>query len=199
MISPDDFWDWFKKNNSKYFFLNQIDDEEEKEKLLNEFLEKLHEYCNKLFFEIGGFPDEPQDLIITAEGNIDYFNKVQKLVDAAPDLKDWNIIAFKPPKEFGYITDYEDVSLNPEEIWFSPIQNKSAFGLKIFINEFSPEKEEDYRFATAIALDNLLGEKLNAEYIKYLELEKMPSNPKKLGLMELRALPEYINRQKKIS
>jgi hypothetical protein len=48
------FWAWFKTNNAKYYYLNQLSDAEEKENLLNIFLKQLHKYCDKLFFEIGG-------------------------------------------------------------------------------------------------------------------------------------------------
>src|SRR4051794_15901947 len=124
MSKEDTFWDWFKTNNSKYYYLNQITDLEKREKLLNQFLEQLHNYCDNLFFEIGGVPNEPQELIISAEGNKDYFDKVEELVAAAPKLSDWEIIAFKPPLGVDYITEYKGIKLNARKIWFLPLDNE---------------------------------------------------------------------------
>jgi len=77
MSKEQQFWDWFKENEAKYFFLNQINDDNEKERLLVDFLSHLHEYCDQLFFEVGGYPNEKQDLIITAEGDMTFFDKVK--------------------------------------------------------------------------------------------------------------------------
>jgi hypothetical protein len=194
MTSPQDFWNWFQKNNSKYYFLNQITDESEKEKLLDEFIDKLHQFSEGLFFEIGGFPDEPQDLIITAEGNTDYFNQVEDLVASAPAMADWTIIAFKPPKEFGYITESGDISLDPSTIWFVLLETEETQepGIRLFIEDYDAAKEQDYRYAASIALDNILGEKLNADRIKFLEIEETPHEPEELGLVKLSELLEYL-------
>jgi hypothetical protein len=56
MIKEKQFWDWFKLNEAKYFFLNQIDDDNQKERLLGKFLERLHIYCDHLFLKWVGIP-----------------------------------------------------------------------------------------------------------------------------------------------
>ncbi len=76
MSKEQEFWNWFKENEAKFFSLNQIDDENEKERLLDYFLERLHDYCDQLYFLIGGRPDEIQELIITADGDTSNYKNI---------------------------------------------------------------------------------------------------------------------------
>jgi hypothetical protein len=199
MITAKEFWDWFVKNNAKFFFLNQIDDEDEKEKIMDEFLKKIHEYSEKLYFQIGGHPNEVQDLIITAEGNIDYFDKVEELVRSAPQLKDWNIIAFKPPADSNFVVDLNGAKIDPRKTWFMPLENKKRpelFGVRLFIDDYSDSTKKDFLNVAYLALDSLLGEKANAINIQHLEVTKLIGDPIEKGLLSLTQLPSYIKKRK---
>ena len=193
MSKEKQFWDWFKNNEGKYFFLNQIDDAIEKEKLLNEFLDRLHNYCDQLFFEIGGYPDEKQDLIITAEGDTDYFNQVETIVKSASELDYWNVIAFKPVRA-DYLTEYNGITLDPNKIWFIPLNNNDnpgKIGLRLYSDNYNESKKIDFLSAAYIVLDNILGEKSNALNIDYVEIQT-PSLSQKEESIELNKLPRYI-------
>lgn len=193
MSKEEQFWDWFKSNEAKYFFLNQINDAEEIEKLLNEFLENLHRYCDKLFFEIGGHPDDKQDLIITAEGDTDYFNQVEKIVSSSPELEYWNVIAFKPIRT-DYVTEYKGITLDPKTMWFIPLNNNDnpyKIGVRLYSDSYIEDNKLDFLTAAYIVLDNLLGERLNALNVGYVEIEA-PSLLQKEEAIELNKLPRYI-------
>jgi hypothetical protein len=187
------FWNWFKRNEGKYFFLNQIDDVNEKERLLDEFLDQLHKYCNRLFFEIGGYPDGKQDLIITAEGDKDYFIYVETIVKSAPKLEYWNVIAFKPVRA-DFITEYKDISLDPSKIWFIPLNNNEdpgKIGLRLYSDNYNESNKIDFLTAAYIVLDNVLGEESNALNIDYVEMQT-PSSSQKEEAIELNKLARYI-------
>ncbi len=193
------FWKWFEKNNNAYLFLNQVD-ENEKERLLDELLDNLHNYCDKLYFEAGGHPDETQELIISAEGDINYFNKVEELILNAPKIKNWKFIAFIPPKDSDFEINFENVILNPNEIWFMPIEKKDDenwFGIEVCIKNHDLIKDKDY-FTSAIykVVETIVGEKSFALDIDYLETEQLPENPEEVGLIELSELPQYISWRK---
>lgn len=195
MISAKDFWDWFLNNSNKFFFLNQIEDNLIKEDLLALFLEKLHEYSEGLFFEIGGYPDEEQELIITAQGNKAYFPKVLELVNQAPKIKNWQIIAFKQPKDIDFITRHNEIELDPKTMWFSPLENRNnpeAIGIKVLIDDFIFEKKQGYLFVIQIILDNILGEQANAENIMHVEVSSLPKGHES-DFIKLIELPNYIN------
>jgi len=197
MLKEKQFWDWFKENEAKFYFLGQVDDEDEKESILDDFLANLHLYCDKLYFEIGGYPNEKQDLIITAEGNTDFFDNVEYLVKQAPQLEYWNVIAFKPAVEGGII-EYNDIRLESETMYFIPLGNKSSqkIGLRIYVNNYNTTKEKDFSTATYLMLDNILGEKSNALNIGYVEVEGLPSISEREELIELIKLPRYIEWKK---
>ncbi len=199
MTKEDIFWNWFKRNNSKYYYINQMIDLEQKEKVLDDFLNQLHNYCDKLFFEIGGVPNEPQELIISAEGNKDYFHKVEALVSKAPNIDEWQIIAFKPPMGVDFITEYEGIKMNPHEIWFLPLDNEKdpkALGLRICLPNFDLKKEEIFLEGCYQLVDAILGEKSAALEINHIEVDKLPKNPDDKGLIELSELSKYINWRK---
>lgn len=194
MTKEEQFWNWFKKNEAQFFFLNQIDDGDEKERILDELLAQLHIYCHKLYFEVGGEPDQKQNLIITAEGNQDYFDQVESLVKKAPHLEHWNVIAFKPIAEDGII-EINDIKLSPESMWFMPLNSKNSekIGLRIYIDNFNPADTETYLKAIFLVLDNLLGEKSNALDIGYVEIDDLATYPQKEDLIELTKLARYIS------
>ncbi|RAV99276.1 hypothetical protein [Pseudochryseolinea flava] len=199
MTSAKDFWNWFEKNSAKYFFLNQIESEEERERLLDDFLNKLHAYSPKLYFEIGGHPDETQDLIITAGGNLDYFSKVEELVSQTPKLQHWKVIAFKPPSQENFVIEYKGVKIDPSKAWFLPLEREDEpdmLGLRICTAGYAPSKENEFINAAYLALDSILGEKSTALNVQHVEVDDLPENPEEGGLMNLTELPEYITWKK---
>lgn len=198
MLSSTDFWEWFKKNNSQYFFLNQIDDESERERVMDLLLEKLHQFSDQLYFLIGGHPDDTQDLIITAEGNVDYFSKVEELVNAAPALDNWNIIAFKPQAEEPFTINYNKAKIDTSKAQFIPLENKKQpelLGLRLIVDEYSIDNKQDFLNAAYEVLDTLLGEKLNALYVKHVEVTGTQQNNLQSASIPLSDLPRYIRRK----
>jgi hypothetical protein len=197
--STQNFWNWFRQHTKSYSFINQVDSET-KEKLLSDFSEQLHKYCNNLYFEIGGDPKECQELIITAEGNKEYFDQVEHLVNAAPKIDNWKIIAFIPPRDIHFKINYEGLILSPEEMWFMPLEKKddpSAIGLSICLMNYELVKDHEF-FESAMykVLDVLLGEKSAAIDIEYITFDQLSDNPEEDGMIELADLGNYIQQKK---
>lgn len=197
MNKEKQFWDWFKKNEAKSFFLNQIDDDVEKERILNELEEHLHFYCKDLFFEVGGFPNQKQDIIISAQGAAEFFSKAEYLVDQAPELEHWNVIALKPPVQ-GAIIEYNDIKFNPEMMWFIPLVNEKShqIGLRVYIDNYNSKDTDSFLNGTYLVIDNLLGEKSSGLDIGYVEIENLPAIHEREDLIELTKLPRYVKWKK---
>lgn len=197
MGKEQQFWNWFKKNEAQFFFHNQIKDEIEKEKILNELDKHLHLYCENLYFEVGGSPDQKQDLIITAQGDADYFSIAESLVEKAPQLEYWNIIALKPAVEDSVI-EYDGIKLIPETMWFFPLNNEKSdqLGLRVYIKDYNSADKDKFLFCTYLIIDNLLGERSSGLDIGYVEIQNLPTNPERDNLIELSKLPRYVKWKK---
>ena len=198
MSAESKFWNWFKANEAKYFFLNQIEDEDEKENLLDDLLAHLHEYCDKLYFEVGGHPDEKQDLIITAEGDVDYFPQVEALVGSSPKLEHWTIIAFKPQTEKSVI-NYNGLSLDARNVIFNPLTNPNSqkIGVRLYYDNYTESNKKDLLTASYWLLDNVLGEKSYALNIGYVDVASVSTVQNPDDLIELVKLPKYIEWNKR--
>jgi hypothetical protein len=195
-MSAVDFWKWFEENNTKYLFLNDVE-EDVKKQLLEDLLTKLQNFSDKLFYEIGHHPDNAeQELVITANGDLNYFDKVEELVNAAPEIKDWKIIAFKPAIGFEFSIDYNGLNFDPAKTWFQPLELEERpldLGLRVCYPDYNSEKEEDFISGTFLMLDAGLGEKTTALDIKYLEVDKTPVDPEQEGMLPLKELGDYIS------
>jgi len=197
--SIEKFWNWFEEHNKSYLSLDEIN-EAVKEQLLNELQDHLHEYCDRLYFQVGGMPGQEQELIITAEGNTDFFEQVEALVNNAPAIDDWTFVAFIQPRDDLVTTNFEDVELKPAEIWFLPLQSASkphSIGIKVCTPNYDIIKESKW-FKSAIykMLDAVLGEKSFALDIDHIDFGKLPGNPEEQGMIELAELPAFVKWKK---
>lgn len=196
------FWKWFAANNHKYLFLHEVS-EEAKEKLMSELLLRLHKFCDELYFEIGCHTDDNQlELIITADGNVDKFEKVEILVDSAPSLEDWKFIKFRQPHGPGFITEFEGSKFNPAKIIYIPLENKhqpELLGIYVCYAEYTEEERNKYLGATYIMLDTLLGEQVAAECIDYLEVISTPENIGQYQFGHLSDIGDLIKQKKNLS
>jgi hypothetical protein len=185
------FWSWFEKSRARL----ETYTDDEREGVLDEILEELHKYSAGLWFEIGGHPEGPKELIISAEGDSDYFAEVVSLVAQAPKFDGWKFIAFKPPQGFEFTTTYEDLHVDPAKSWFLPLDSASdpkSLGLRVAVADFNESKAKAFTTAVYLVVDAGLGELRAGKYINYVEVVAVPSNPEIEGFIELTELDQYI-------
>lgn len=169
--------------------------ENPEEAALDEIQERLHAYCEHLWFEVGGAPVGPMEFIISAEGNDQYFSNVKELVDAAPQISGWSIIAFKPPHGFDFVTTYEGVKLDPKICWFLPLTSTRESGrvaLRVGVPGFDPSIKETIESGLYIVADAGLGELVTGQRIAFIEACEVPADPEQDGYIRLSELGDYI-------
>lgn len=193
------FWTWFAQHQHQYLFVNQVD-EAERERMFNQMTEALHAYHDRLFFEIGGHAkSETLDLIITAQGIRTLFGEVEALVQAAPKLENWNVIALKPPMGPGFKVKYKEIVFDPEKTIFIPLDNPDVprgVGLWVCYPELNDENKNDYIFGTFLMLDSVLGERSTALDIDHLEVIRTPDDVVDYPFMHLSEIGLYVKAKK---
>lgn len=199
----ESFWNWFNENEQTLSQINNADlNDDKREEMLDSILDALHQYCDHLYFDIGGIEGEDLEFIITAEGDADYFDKVEALIEGAPNKAGWQFIAFMPPRGSDFTSAFEDVELIPSEIWFLPLDNKNdpkSIGLRICLPNYESVKNSKWlQPAVYKVLDVVLGEKVFALDVDYIEINGMPSGkPEDFGLIELADISAFIRWKKK--
>lgn len=193
------FWKWFEKNNSKFLFINEVEPNI-REQHLNEFLNELHKVNNGLYFLIGGHPDNKKvELIITSEGIKELFPVVEQLVSKAPELDDWEIIAFKPAQGASFVTEFGGRKFDPKEIDFIPLDNQDdprLVGVQVIYPDYTEEQRDIFVGATYQVIDTLIGERSTTLDIDYLDITVTPEDAAELKTLKLSELADFISKKK---
>ena len=195
------FWKWFALNQTSYQHLDEKE-YDEVEYLLNELLQQLHEYCDKLVFQIGGRQSDIKELVISAEGNVEYFSIVEELVLMAPRLKAWKFTALAPATELVSAIEYDGLAIDPCQVWFSPIETREEphlLGVCIYIDGFCDDEAQRYYNAAYVILESVLGERSTALDIHYMEVTLPPNDLDKEDLFLVEALPAYIEMRRSMA
>lgn len=201
------FWNWIQYNERT---LRNLQNEKPKiQKLFLFWLDKnLHYYSEGLDCIII-FPkrnNKSIQLIISANGNPNYFKEVTTLVDNAPKLKNWNFIAFIQPSEdiekmeAGLDKPYvfKDINLKASEIKFEPLQYEDykKIDMIVYLKNYTVHcNNKNLLEVVYIIIQDIIGEKALTENINFVELEQMPyqENDDLIYLYDLQYYLDEIN------
>jgi hypothetical protein len=205
MKNSTSFWSYFTTNQKT--IANILNEPDSTYKRINTQLErKLKNYCHHLDYLLF-FPKKPREkpqIIITANGNPLYFSYVEKLVKAAPKLKNWNIKAFLQPSteiekmkqglDEPYI--FCDLVLKSSELKFAqlnPNDQKKKLDIVVFMKDYTIYCDNQILLeAVFMIMYDLLGEKSMVEDLNFVQLGQMPEDAS--TLIELYELQEYIDK-----
>jgi hypothetical protein len=181
------FWNWFQDNNQT--IKNILSETPKNQKHLFFWLNKhLHYYCKEIDFIIA-FPKKPTDkakLIITANGNSEYFKQVVDLIDNAPRLRTWIFTAFIQPKEdIERIIDkldnpyvFKDITIKASDIMFLLLncdESCKKFDIMVYLKNYNIHcNTKTWKEAVFIIMQDIFGEKYVYEHINFVQLARMP-------------------------
>lgn len=198
------FWSWFVEYQVKFKIFRSLPVKEQNH---YSFWLKwhLHFYAPGLDY-ILKYPQNELDkiqLIITSHGDSQYFLKVEEVVDAAPKLKNWDIIAFIEPYydlkvlEKGLDKPYvfDDLSIKISELNCIPILDPvlQKVHLVIYLDNYVLHSQnENLLQLILLMLQDLLGEKSFYKNIDLVQLKNTSTIQEKC-LIPLFKLQQYID------
>jgi hypothetical protein len=189
----DEFWSWFKKNESRIYHIDVNDPDD----MLNELLSQISKIEPDLSLEIERTNTEGvKNFVVSPEGDIAKFEIVQKIIDKSPELENWNFIAFRQRANENFILTYENIELDVSELFFHPIIENDSLDIIIYGKGFDSKDFNDLTHYGLIMIDNLIGEYDCLKTVRYFDFQDLANeNPDEL--FKLSDLPEYIDEYKK--
>ncbi|WNS77903.1 hypothetical protein RRU94_05340 [Domibacillus sp. DTU_2020_1001157_1_SI_ALB_TIR_016] len=178
------FWQWFKEVQQDYYQLS----EENYEPLFNQLEKKLRKVHKDLAFEFSAdLINGKREFIISADGVEELFPVVRELVDQAPSLNGFDIIAFRQPSEEGCHISIDGLTLTDEDVYFDYLYDPEAelVDLRFFIKGFDAENMA-YDQAVFIMMDTVLGEYDAATKVGSIEMRKLHEKEGLYSISELR-------------
>ena len=151
-ITKEEFWQWFLENEEEFFDL-----EEYPEPVLRKIIAQYKKLDSNTLFEIGPVKENgKRDFIISADGNIEYFDNVNELVQLSPDAKYFDFVAFRQRKE-----DFGELQIGPhvlgyDDYFFTHQFDNGKINIQLYIKGY---KELDvFKLGSMVILDAIAGE-----------------------------------------
>jgi len=194
--SYQDFWNWFKQNESTFFKVIEEHGNIEK-KFFRKLSPKLDAIKEDIFYLTGMFDDNTVELILTPDGNVKNVVFVEEIVAVAPQIEGWKFTALKPSSE-GHSIKMDGFIFNSDNLFFYAVEEEAypdEISIVVINADYSVENEETITNGTYIFLDNYLGE-LN--FITAIDnLIVRGKGDAKKELVPIDKLMDYINWRQK--
>ncbi|MFA6081902.1 MAG: hypothetical protein WC773_00610 [Patescibacteria group bacterium] len=183
------FWRWFSDHSDELMAVRTG-----RERICNQLFSEMQKVAKGIVYLFGPTVNGKREFIVTPDGIPPLIDSVQKLVNVAPDLDVWKVIAFKP--RVGSITAFSIGKLNIDpnkDMYFS--YNDSGgerMALKIYIDGYDSSNKA-FTSLAYILLDMALGEYNVMTKLSLPELLKLPENYKEFGLIPFSELPKAFD------
>ncbi|WP_435254905.1 hypothetical protein [Tenacibaculum sp. A30] len=170
----DKFWSWFSKNQETYY--NEIENLEIREKIFNDLSSELKKVHQDLVFEFSPIHENGiREFTVSAEGIKELFPTVEKLIERAPKIENWQFNAFRqriPGDEFEI--QYGDFKIGYSDIYFRYVDGEyGKLGIELNIRDYNGNGQTQN--AIYILLDGLIGEydiTMGIDWIEWVKLDE---------------------------
>lgn len=155
MGAQEKFWNWFLQHEPELFAFDATQ-ETEREGVFVPLARELNKVDADLVFEFG--PKGPRrEFVISAGGIRRVFPSVISLVNAAPRLERWQVIAFRPRRTLCSSVQIRGRRVDVKDVHFSLLDNSQIAGINLFIPGYGDD-DADLKQIGYLLLDEALGE-----------------------------------------
>jgi len=184
------FWQWFQSNLDRFDRF-----EDEREELMDELSEQLHEVDENLVYEISSDKSAARELIISADGIRESFPAVIKLVESAPDLSGWKITPFRPRVDVEqFRLEFDEREYSASDFYFWLQSDEEHIDLILYVPGLAADNRNQLVNICYILLDMAIGEYDVTTKIRYIDHQPLAPDPKADGLKPLTELPVEFDR-----
>jgi hypothetical protein len=185
------FWNWFLANSEHLGDLYKNRNFAELTSNMNVEIDRIN---NQLAWEIGAGTAKPYLLTISSEGNPDLRPIADEIIQAAPDLPNWEFYSAKPAR-----TPSAKVTLPERKLefdttrWqFVPLERPELGRLDLLVldDDLAFSERDAALKAVGIYLDQILGEDTVEEWIGHFDVETPHGSQLKTYAMT--ELPDYL-------
>ena len=187
------FWTWFQANEADFPPTAEFDDA-----YGEELSNRLTHIKPGLVYEIAILDDAENELIISGDGIEELIPFVQEVVDSAPAIEGWKIIAFRPRMDdyAGFTLNFGEQVFDPKELWCWSRVQEGNFDLVIYHSNYSDENRDLLVNGTYVLLDMALGEYDVMTRIRYIDHRGLPNDPEAQGLYRFEDLRSVFDEYK---
>ena len=170
----DKFWNWFTKNQQTYY--DEIENLEIRERIFSDLSTELKKVHQDLVFEFSPIHENGiREFTVSAEGMKELFPIVEKLIDKAPIIENWQFNAFRqriPGDDFEI--QYGDFKIGYSDIYFRYVDGQyGKLGIELNIRNYDGNGQTQN--AIYILLDGLIGEydiTMGIDWIDWVKLDE---------------------------
>ncbi|MBQ9638899.1 MAG: hypothetical protein IJV22_05015 [Bacteroidales bacterium] len=192
-MNTEKFWQWFVDNSEALTMQDDLDPKE-KEQLLEELQHQLEDYCQGLTYEIGEPTPTGRTFTVSAEGDTDLFRYVVELIDNAPDVDWWTMVAFRQPQGKDLRVVFDKFRFETKKMYFMQLENEvepDILGVRVALPD-PVDDDEDQLVGVYVTLEALIGEFDCATLVGYIETGAIPEQPELEGYMPMDDFPKFV-------
>jgi hypothetical protein len=146
------FWAWFQAHEEEVFNF-----ERNQEAVFDKLAAQMRRVNPSLTFEFGPKKGDKREFVISADGIKDAFPSVEKLYAAAPPLKKWEVIKFRPRRDPSDI-NYQGIAVRAASVTISIKKQGAKVALTVLIPGYIESRHASYSGIAFLFLDQAIGE-----------------------------------------